>query len=112
MGFDDFNQIYGWEYTLLEPVSFWQKVPPKLTSIYHFYNAPVSSDYDANESPLRIISQVALPHDFVAFKLDIDTYSVEIPIFKRLLSDKHLQVLVDEFLFEFHFRCELLMFCG
>ncbi len=112
MGCEDFNQLYGWEYTLLEPEGFWEKVPPKLTPIYHFYNASVSADYEANESTLRIISQVARPHDFVSFKLDIDTPSVEIPILKLLLTDKHLQSLVDEFVFEFNFRCEFLMFCG
>ena len=29
-----FSQIFGWEYTLLEPVDFWEHAPPKLVSSY------------------------------------------------------------------------------
>lgn len=42
MGFDDFNRLCGWEYTLFRA----RKLLAKLTSI-HLYNAPVSADCDA-----------------------------------------------------------------
>ncbi len=50
--------------------------------------------------------------DFIAFKLDIDTPEIEIPIVLELLSNDHLSKLIDDFFFELHFRCELLMYCG
>lgn len=113
-----FDHIYGWEYTLLEPTNFWNLVPPMLLPIYHFYNAPVSKEPDAQQNVWRLIREMAKPDDFVSFKLDIDTPSVEIPLALQLLSDKGgngtyaLSELVDEFFFELHFQCELLQYCG
>lgn len=72
-----FDQDFGFEYTLLEPTDFWRRVPPKLRSIYHFYNAPVSHRHtDTELSIVDMIMDVATPEDFVAFKLDIDTPEV------------------------------------
>ena len=46
-------------------------------------------------------------------KLDIDSPSTEIPLFEQLLSDNDdISRLVDEFFFELHFRCEVMMPCG
>jgi hypothetical protein len=33
-----FNQLYGWEYSLLDPVAFWKLVPQPLISLYHFFD--------------------------------------------------------------------------
>ncbi len=107
-----FDGIFGWEYTLLEPNDFWQHVPPRYLPIYRFFNAPVAANVSVHHSPLHIIKQSALPEDFVAFKLDIDTPSIEIPIAMSLLNDPVLHTLVDEYFFEFHFRCEVMMWCG
>lgn len=63
-------------------------------------------------SPLRIIKQTVLKDDFVSFKLDVDTPSIEIPIALELLSNNDLHELIDEFFFELHFRCEIMMYCG
>ena len=63
-------------------------------------------------SPLRIIKQTVLKDDFVSFKLDVDTPSIEIPIALELLSNNDLHGLIDEFFFELHFRCEIMMYCG
>jgi hypothetical protein len=59
-----------------------------------------------------MIKQIAVPEDSVSFKLDIDTPTVEIPLAMELLQDPQLLGLVDEFFFELHFRCEVLMYCG
>jgi len=107
-----FSQIYGWEYSLLDPVAFWKLVPQPLISLYHFFNSPVTAGRTDDEAPLRIVKEVARAMDFVSFKLDIDRPEVEIPIALELLRDPELALLVDEFFFELHFRCELMLECG
>ena len=107
-----FDQLFGWEYTLMEPQDFWDHVPPAWLGKYHFYNAPVSRDPKALHSPLRLIKQHARPESFVSFKLDIDTPAVEIPIALELLRDPALHALVDEFFFELHFHDEIMGECA
>jgi hypothetical protein len=108
----DFDEIFGWEVTLLEPNDFWSHVPQRYVDMYHFFNAPISSDPKDHHSPLRVIKKIAKPEDFVSFKLDVDTPSVEIPIALDILRDPLLLSLIDDFFFEFHFRCEVMMSCG
>jgi hypothetical protein len=107
-----FDRIFGWEYTLLEPGPFWAQVPAAVAPKYSFFNTKMSADPLNAQSPLRFIKQLATEEDFVAFKLDIDTPDVEIPSLLQILKDPALHSLVDEFFFEFHFRCELMMICG
>lgn len=104
----DFDRIFGWEYTIQQPREFWEHVPKLYTSRYHFYNYPVASDPDSSHSPSRVIKEIANPGDFIAFKLDIDTSSIEIPIAMSVASDPELRKLVSEFFFEFHFLCPIL----
>lgn len=99
-----FNQVYGWEMTLLEPVDYWRRVPAQWKPHWHFHNIPVQSAVDSADSPLRYIRQLAGPQDFVAFKLDIDSPDMEMPIALMLRDDSQLAALVDEFFFELHFR--------
>ena len=105
----DFDELFGWEYTLLEPKAFWDEVPIRWREKYHFYNTNMSADIEHGNSPLRMIKSVATDNDFVSFKLDIDNPEVEIPTVLRILEDKDLHDLIDEFFFEVHFRCEFLM---
>ena len=107
-----FDQIYGWELQLLEPIRFWRQVPEKWKAFYHFFNTPVEAGLESEHSPLRIIQQLATVDDFVSFKLDIDCPSVEIPVVQQILKHHHLANLIDEFFFELHFNCEIMMFCG
>lgn len=107
-----FDQIFGWEYTLLEPVDFWDHVPHRYIGLYHFFNAPISPDSTSRHSPTRLIKQLTSPEDFVSFKLDVDTPAVEIPIVLELLNNTELHPLIDEFFFELHFRCEVMRDCG
>ena len=73
---------------------------------------PIKANISDKDSPLRVIKEIAQPEDFVSFKLDIDCPEVEIPIVLQLLNDTTLIELVDEFFFELHFRCEVMMRCG
>ena len=58
------------------------------------------------------MQQIALEEDFVSFKLDIDTPTIEIPIALQLSRDPAVAKLVDEFFFELHFDCEFMVACG
>jgi hypothetical protein len=106
------DHIFGWEYTLLEPKDFWTHVPLRYVGLYHFFNAPISADSSSHHSPTRLIQQLATPEDFVSFKLDVDTPEIEIPIALEILRNSSVYRLVDEFFFELHFRCEIMMYCG
>lgn len=97
---------------MLEPEDFWSHVPLRYVGLYHFFNAPISADPSSHLSPTRLIKQLTSPEDFVIFKLDIDTPNVEIPIVLDILNDTEIHPLLDEFFFELHFRCEVLMDCG
>lgn len=90
--------------TLLEPVDYWRRVPPRWKPYWHFHNVPVHSAVDSPDSPLRYIEQLAGPQDFVAFKLDIDHPDMEMPIALMLRDRPEVFSLVDEFFFELHFR--------
>lgn len=107
-----FDQVYGWEMTLLEPTDYWKRVPPNWKPYWHFHNIPISAVDGHEDNPLRIIKQLATTTDFVSFKLDIDTPSVEMPLAMKLMSDPSFSSLVDEFFFELHFRCEVMTSCG
>lgn len=72
---------------------------------------PVSAAVDNANNPLTIIKDIAEDEDYVSFKLDIDTSSVEIPLVVSLLNDPKALALVDEFFFELHFQCEVLSSC-
>jgi hypothetical protein len=64
----------------LEPKQFWNDVPLKWKPYYHFYNIPITSALNSTDSPLAFIQNIAEEDDFVSFKLDVDTPSVELPI--------------------------------
>lgn len=107
-----FDHMYGWEMTLLEPEDYWKKIPPPITPLYSFYNHPVSLNEQDAQSLIGHVKFIANKADFVSVKLDIDTSSIELPIAVQVLKDTSLHELIDEFFFEFHFRCQIMMFCG
>lgn len=106
-----FEQIFGWEMTLLEPQDFWKKVPRQIKPFYHFFNVPISATANDLNNPLTIIKDIAQEEDYVSFKLDVDTPAIEIPLAIDLLNDAEAVSLVDEFFFELHFHCEILTPC-
>jgi hypothetical protein len=107
-----FDDVYGWEMTILNPQEYWEKVPPKWLPHWHFFNTPISSDHSSAHSPVRIIKSIASETDFVAFKLDIDHPDTEMPVAIDMLKDTKFSNLIDEFFFELHFRCEIMTSCG
>ena len=107
-----FDRVFGWESTLLEPEKFWLEVPAQIRPKYSFYNTKINANSSHGNSPLRMIKQITHVRDFVALKLDVDTPEVEIPIALEILKDPAIGNLIDEFFFELHFRCDLLMHCS
>jgi len=107
-----FDEVFGWEMTILEPRDYWRRVPALWKPHWHFFNTPISSGISDADSPLRFIQQLASPADFVSFKLDIDHPAMEMPIALSLLTNPAITALVDEFFFELHFQCEVMTSCG
>jgi len=108
----EFDRLFGWEVTLLEPTDFWEKVPPRWKEKYDFYNFPISADITSKANPFHLMRSLGIVEDdFVAFKLDIDTPDIEVKIALELLDNPSFAGIVDEFFFELHFRCELMMKC-
>lgn len=71
---------------------------------YHYYNIPCSAEVGHKHNPLDLIKRTCKKSDFVVFKLDIDTPSVEIPLVRQLLVDDDAVALIDEMFFEYHVR--------
>lgn len=82
-------------------------IPLSLYTVLQLVGAP-----DSPQSPLRYIRSLAKETDFVSFKLDVDTPTIELPIALELLRDPSIGKLVDEFFFELHYRCDLMMSCA
>ena len=103
-----FDRIYAWEYTEIKPAEYWKAVPGKLVPYLTFYNVPVSKDANSSNSVINTIESVAHKEDFVTLKLDVDNPNVELPILADILQRPGVANLIDEFFFEFHFRCEIM----
>jgi hypothetical protein len=56
-----FDQVFGFELTLLEPKDYWSKVPAKWLPFWHFYNTPIANDPEHAYSPVRILKSIATP---------------------------------------------------
>ena len=96
----------------IKPKKYWNRIPRKIAPYISFYNIPISIHADNKQivsSVVNFIETIAKVDDFVSFKLDIDNSEVELPIITDLLNRPKLATLVDEFFFEFHFRCEIMM---
>ena len=102
------DQIYSYEFVKHDPVSWWQSIPSNLRYKVHFINVGVAGEKNSDFNPVELIKTIVEPHDFVAFKLDIDTSSIEIPLFLQLLEDPAAYNAIDEFIFEFHYQCPIM----
>ena len=105
-----FHSIFAWEYTQYYPRSYWSNVPADIKAILHFFNEPVADigprEHHAEKitmNALQVLEDAAMPEDFVAMKVDIDTADVEVPLVWEIVRSPKLASLVDEILFEYHF---------
>lgn len=73
-----------------------QGVPDAALPILQYYNIPIESTPGSIRNPLEIIRRIAARgRDFVALKLDIDSYPEE-EIFVQLLGDESLDGMLTE----------------
>lgn len=78
----EFDEIYAWEYEKQAPEAFWDDVDPQVRSKWepkvHFYNGvPIDAKVGSANNPAELLKQKCRPEDFCAFKLDVDTPSLE-----------------------------------
>ena len=99
------DQLFSWEYITVDAQQWWRSVPSNFNNRLHFHNVPISSEEGNDENPLTLIKDVVSAGDFVAFKLDVDTSTIELPIALSLLRNSSYYELVDEFFFELHYNC-------
>ena len=96
----DWDHIEAWEGST-DNATFYKTVPTEWLSKVSYHNEWVStSPVQSPFVPLIIESRANLT-DYVVFKLDIDSKSVESEIVKYMMKWDKLQ-LVDEFLWEHH----------
>lgn len=110
-----FDKVFAWEKNLLNPISYWGKVPVKWHPYWTLFNIPIgttSNHTSKAPSPLKLVQQFAKRGDFISFKLDVDHVEIELGLAHELLSDDKIAALVDEFFIEIHFRCEIMTQCG
>lgn len=119
----DFDAIYAFEASPMNPTEWWRHVPVEMRKVLHFFNVPVEEDSLQNvlagrqnksnyNSFLQLLQKSAKPEDFVVIKLDIEGQvgSPELQIAQAIATRPHLARLVDEIYFEYHFYMDGLSF--
>lgn len=96
----------------MSPQDYSKTVPSRIGPHLHFNSAPASAGNTSLHSVGRMIREVAKDYDFVSLKLDLPDLLDEVSVAQEILHDSALRNLVDEFFFEFRFRCEVMMGCG
>jgi len=87
-----FDHVYVWEAARQGTEAYWAGVPAETRAFWEtrltFYDGvPVTADpADQENNPVNRIRQLCTDKDFCAFKLDIDTPSVELPIVQQLIA--------------------------
>eukprot|EP00981_Chlorochromonas_danica_P012086 scaffold4422_cov196-Ochromonas_danica.AAC.1 len=64
----------------------------KIASVFHFYKVSVQAEKETSHSVRRFIQQTARKENFVSFKLDINTASVQVPIAWRVDVDRERRI--------------------
>lgn len=108
-----FDHIYAYEAPNKKAQDVYKTVPPHMLGPLHWINTPISPEEGHRNNPWTMLLETYQPEDFVVVKLDIDTPSVETPLFQQLLANPQLQKLVDVFYFEHHVQMdEMQIFWG
>ena len=114
-----FDRVYGWESGQLghnftrfapapSPAVYWSRVPASVKAILSIFNEPVMrttgpSMRESDFNVLDVLRHAAKPDDFVVLKVDFDS-DLESDLVSAIANSRHLSSLVDEILFEYHFR--------
>lgn len=103
-----FDEVHVWEAQPQGTEAYWQGTPPEVRMkweprLFFYDGVPVTATPGDDNNPVYRIHTRCRPNDFCAFKLDIDTPSVELPIVEQLLASPALTgATLDEFFFEHH----------
>lgn len=102
-----FDEVYAWEYSEVGQESFWDGVEAETRAFWEprvtFYDGiGVNAEKDSEHNPVSRIFKSCEPDDFCAFKLDIDTPGIELPLVQQILESNETRVKLDEFFFEHH----------
>jgi len=114
-----FDHVYVWEARVIGQQAYWMGVPKQVRDFWEprvtFYDGiPVNSD-PANyiHNPVNRIYQTCKEQDFCAFKLDVDTPTVELPLVRQLIDNPGAtRRSLDEFYFEHHVHGLMQMYWG
>mmetsp|Transcript_11115 Transcript_11115/g.17048 ORF Transcript_11115/g.17048 Transcript_11115/m.17048 type:complete len:415 (+) Transcript_11115:2-1246(+) len=101
-----FDHIYAYEVQEVKTEAVYDAVPDHMQGPLHWVNIPASPEEDHKHNPWTMLLESYHPEDFIVVKLDIDTPSVEMPLFNQLLTNPELQKLVDVFYFEHHVKMD------
>lgn len=104
-----FDRILLWEVT--KQFDILNSVPPRFHKAYQFFNIPVTDAADDARNPLNIMRSIARPNDFVVFKLDIDSPSMEFSFISQILHSHDLPRLIDELYWEPQFAFKPMVDC-
>lgn len=103
-----FDEVYVWEAVPSTYEAYWHGVDAQTRAFWEprvtFYNGvPVAAERGHEHNVVERIHRICGAQDFCAFKLDIDTPSVELPLVNQLLaSPAQTSASLDEFFFEHH----------
>jgi len=112
----EFDHIYVWEANEVPKEKYWAgtsaaqraKWEPRLTFYSGTYATADPNDVENNV--LERIKKECRREDFCAFKLDIDTPSVELALVQQLRDSKEAQAKIDEFFFEHHITNKIMSY--
>jgi len=101
-----FDHIYAYEAMQWDVERVYKTIPKHMQQSLHWINMPVSGIDGDDKNPFTMLKNQFEKDDFVVVKLDIDTPSVERPLFQQMLKDPKLHELVDVFYFEHHVKLD------
>mmetsp|Transcript_29212 Transcript_29212/g.44164 ORF Transcript_29212/g.44164 Transcript_29212/m.44164 type:complete len:391 (-) Transcript_29212:111-1283(-) len=97
-----FDHIYAYEIRQWDTERVYNTIPSHMQGPLHWINAGVTGEAGHMNNPFTMLKENFDSDDFIVVKLDIDTPSVERPLFQQMLTDPELHEIVDVFYFEHH----------